>query len=128
VKALCRAGPVEHATAGDGRRPAATAAAAPDAGGQADDASLTPCERLPQRQEANELDSQLVQAGRKEGAAAVLALIEANGEALTELNVVSALASLAEAACSSSSGSQGAGLAPEAIVKTAAFQSLVGAS
>ena len=124
LKALCRAGPVEQSTAGDERRPAAAFAAA--AGGQADGASLTPppCERLPQRQEANELDSQLAQAGREEGAAAVLALIEAHGEQLTERNVVSALASLAEAACSSRKGGD---LGPEAVVKTTAFQSLVGA-
>jgi hypothetical protein len=116
---------VEQSTAGDCRRPATTEAAAAAGGGQADDASLTPCERLPQQQEANELDSQLALAGREEGAAAVLALIEANGEELTETNVISALASLAEAARGSSS--QGGGLAPEAIVKAAAFQSLVGA-
>lgn len=62
-------------------------------------AASAPCERLPDKPEANELDGRLQEAG-SQGADAVLELIEREGERFTELNVVRGLGQLARrAAC-----------------------------
>jgi hypothetical protein len=58
--------------------------------GEAADASA-PCERLPDKQAATELDQRLREAGRGQGAEAVLDLVEREGERFTELNVVRGL-------------------------------------
>lgn len=89
------------------------------AAAEAEAAALAPCERGPQAQEANELDSRLMQAGQEGGAAAVLQLVEEEGEHLTVLNVATATAALAAAA-------PGGGMSPDEIVRSGAFQTLVG--
>lgn len=98
-------------------------------------ASLAPCERGPEQQEANELDEQLSAAGRTRDPAAVLALInealaglEAGGSAFTELNTVTALAALADAAAAAggSGGGGGVGPSPQDLVRSPACQALIG--
>ena len=98
-------------------------------------ASLAPCERGPEQQAANELDKRLAAAGRAGDPAAVLSLIdgalaelEAGGSSFTELNVVSAMAALADAAAiAGTSGGGGGGPSPQELVRSPAFQALVGA-
>ena len=99
-------------------------------------ASLAPCERGPEQQAANELDKRLAAAGRAGDPAAVLSLIdealaelEAGGGSFTELNVVSAMAALADAAATGGGGGGGGGggPSPQELVRSPAFQALVGA-
>lgn len=106
-----------HATA-----TATAAAAAAEPAAQSDDASLAPCERGPQQQAANELDDRLAAAARAGGPAAVLELIEAEGEGFTtELNVVTALEQIASSSKSSSNT-----MSAQEIVRAPGFQILVG--
>lgn len=100
---------------------ASTAAAADDDDGAAAASAppLAPCEREPETQAANELDRQLAAAAQAGGPAAVLELVEEQGERFTELNVISALEALG--------GSQGgSGMSGAELVGSRPFQTLVG--
>lgn len=100
----------------------AVAAAAADEAPAAAAAPLAPCERGPQAQAANEVDRQLAAAAQAGGPAAVLQIVEEQGESFTELNVVNALAALG-----SSSGGEG-GMSGAELVRSRPFQTLVGES
>lgn len=105
------------------------------------DADTAPCERQPERAQRNELDGRLEEAAKAGSAEAVLALIDQEGEHFTEQNVATALAAVAEA-CSATAQAKGKGgkrrgrppsrarsapLSPQDIVRSSAFQALVGA-
>ena len=100
-----------------GSRSWASTAAAAAASYDAAEASLAPCERGPQAQAANELDRQLAEAAAQ-GPAAVLQVVEENGEWFTELNVITALWAVASSGSSSMSA--------EEVVRSRPFQTLVG--
>ena len=98
---------------------AAAATAAADGAAAASAPPLAPCERGPEAQAANELDHQLAAAAQAGGPAAVLELVEEQGERFTELNVISALEALG--------GSQsGSGMSGVELVRSRPFQTLVG--
>ncbi|KAL4452412.1 hypothetical protein ABPG75_008074 [Micractinium tetrahymenae] len=99
---------------------AALAAAAPARGfsAEAANSTLAPCERPPVEQNANELDGALA-AAVGQGPAAVLALVETQGERFTEHNVITALKAVAEA-CATDPG-----CSMEDVVRNEWFQALV---
>lgn len=93
---------------------ASTAAAAADDDTPA--AALAPCERGPQAQAANELDSRLAAAAHAGGPTAVLQLVEEQGEQFSELNVITALEAL----------QSGGSTSGEELLSSRPFQTLVG--
>ncbi|PSC72128.1 hypothetical protein C2E20_4426 [Micractinium conductrix] len=101
----------------------------------ADDAALAPCEQRPQEQQTNTIDEQLA-AAVQQGQEAVLAVVAADGERFSELNVVSALRAVADAAAAqggspktgkkkTKKGGNGHGGPPQELLRSPNFQALI---